>query len=186
MTYASLNAKLNALLTTYPHTLLAIDGNCASGKTTLAGELQRLYGCNVIPTDHFFLRLEQRTPDRLQEPGGNVDYERFAAEVLTPLRARETFTYRPFDCKTGGFGDAITVTPNRLNIIEGTYSLYPALADAYHIKVFLCVPPEEQIRRITARNGTEMLQRFETEWIPMSEQYFAAFDVAGQCDFVFA
>ena len=32
--------------------------------------------------DDFFLRPEQRRPERFAEPGGNVDRERFAAEVL--------------------------------------------------------------------------------------------------------
>ena len=57
--------------------LIAVDGRCASGKTTLASALERETGCNVIHMDHFFLRPEQRTKQRLEEPGGNVDYERF-------------------------------------------------------------------------------------------------------------
>ena len=50
--------------------------------------------------DDFFLRPEQRTPERYAEPGGNVDRERFLAEVLIPLRAGETVQYRRFDCST--------------------------------------------------------------------------------------
>ena len=48
--------------------------------------------------DHFFLRPEQRTPERLRTPGENVDHERFLEEVLCPLRAGRVFWYRPFDC----------------------------------------------------------------------------------------
>ena len=58
--------------------LLAIDGRCAAGKTTLAAQLARLSGCTVVPMDHFFLRPEQRTEERFLEPGGNVDRERFS------------------------------------------------------------------------------------------------------------
>ena len=36
--------------------IIAIDGRCASGKTTLAEALGRHYHCNVIHMDHFFLR----------------------------------------------------------------------------------------------------------------------------------
>lgn len=32
--------------------------------------------------DDFFLRMEQRTPERLREVGGNVDYERFGGDGL--------------------------------------------------------------------------------------------------------
>jgi len=67
-----------------PRLRVAIDGPCASGKSTLGKTLQEIYGCPLIHMDDFFLRPEQRTPERLAQPGGNVDYERFAKEVLTP------------------------------------------------------------------------------------------------------
>ena len=40
--------------------LIAVDGRCASGKTTLAASLERETGCNVVHMDDFFLRPEQR------------------------------------------------------------------------------------------------------------------------------
>ena len=49
--------------------VIAIDGRCAAGKTTLAAALQRETGCTVLHLDHFFLRPEQRTPQRLAQPG---------------------------------------------------------------------------------------------------------------------
>ena len=62
--------------------LAAIDGRCAAGKTTLAEQLREMLGCNVIHADSFFLRPEQRTEERLNTPGGNIDYERLLAEVI--------------------------------------------------------------------------------------------------------
>ena len=91
--------------------LIAIDGRCAAGKTTLAAWLQKETGCNVIHMDHFFLRREQRSSRRLQEPGGNVDYERFLTEVMTPLCRGQAFSYRPFDCKTMAFASPIAMEP---------------------------------------------------------------------------
>ncbi len=35
--------------------LIAVDGRCAAGKTTLAAQLQKDLGCNVIHMDDFFL-----------------------------------------------------------------------------------------------------------------------------------
>lgn len=75
--------------------IVALDGRCASGKTTLAALLLQRTGCSVVHMDHFFLRPEQRTRERLEQPGGNVDYERFLAEVLEPLRAGKDCSYRP-------------------------------------------------------------------------------------------
>ena len=45
--------------------LIAIDGRCASGKTTLAAFLQeRIQECAVVHMDHFFLQDAQRTKER--------------------------------------------------------------------------------------------------------------------------
>lgn len=65
--------------------LVALEGGSASGKTTLAALLEAVYGCSVFHMDDFFLRPEQRTPERYAQPGGNVDRERFWQEVLEPL-----------------------------------------------------------------------------------------------------
>lgn len=46
--------------------------------------------------DDFFLRIEQRTPERMTEVGGNVDYERFLETVLFPVSAKKSVIYQPF------------------------------------------------------------------------------------------
>ena len=160
--------------------IIAIDGSCTSGKTTLAGKLERLYDCNVFHMDDFFLRPEQRTPERLAEPGGNVDYERFRQEVLLPLKAGEPFSYRPYDCGTGGLKEPVAVTPKRINIIEGTYSHHPYFGDVYDLKVFLQVSEEVRRQRILQRPAF-LHRRFFEEWIPMEQHYFEAFSIEAGC-----
>ena len=51
--------------------IVAIDGNCTSGKTTLANQLAANYDCNVFHMDDFFLPVDMRTEERLTTPGGN-------------------------------------------------------------------------------------------------------------------
>ena len=183
--YQPLLDRIDALLKTETPIYVAIDGDAAAGKSSLASCLHKTYGCNVIPMDHFFLQSHQRTETRLAEPGGNVDYERFKAEVQTPLLRSEAFSYRPFNCQIGKLGDSVDIIEKRLNVIEGAYSLHPTLADMYHIKVFCTISAEEQLRRIEARNGEILRERFRREWIPMEKRYFAAFDIQNQCDFIF-
>ena len=65
--------QINMLLEEKNFVIVAIDGKCTSGKTTLASKLAELYDCNVFHMDDFFLRPEQRTPARFAEVGGNVD-----------------------------------------------------------------------------------------------------------------
>lgn len=164
--------------------LVAIDGNCTAGKTTLAGKLAEVYDCNVFHMDDFFLRPEQRTAERYGETGGNVDYERFREEVLVPLTTGKPFSYRPFDCKRLTLSQPVTVAPKRLNIIEGSYSHHPYFGDPYDLKIFLRVTPELQRQRILERPDF-LHQRFFEQWIPMENRYFREFQICQKSDLTF-
>lgn len=162
--------------------LLAIDGGSASGKTTLAALLAQRHGCPVFHMDDFFLRPEQRTPQRLAEPGGNVDRERFFSEVLQPLRQGGPASYRRYDCQTGQLLPPVLRQAGQLNVIEGAYSMHPELSALYDLSVFLAVSPETQRRRILQREPAFKQQLFFQKWIPMENRYFQAFSIPERCD----
>lgn len=174
---------IDALLARKDRVIVAIDGNCAAGKTTLAGILAREYDCNLIHMDDFFLRPEQRTAERYAESGGNVDYERFREEVLLPLGKGLPFSFRPFDCRTLTLGEGVQVSPGRLTLIEGSYSQHPYFGDAYDLRIFLSVTPELQRTRILERPAF-LHKRFFEEWIPMENRYFEEFEIRQKCDLV--
>lgn len=162
--------------------ILAIDGRCGSGKTTLAGVIAQRYKAEVIHMDDFFLRQEQRTPERLAEPGGNVDRERFRKEVILPIReGQEQFKYQRYDCFRQELGETVHIAESPLIVIEGAYSCHPYFGDIYDIRIFMDVHPAEQRDRILTRNGPEMLPRFVSEWIPMEELYFKTFKIKEKC-----
>lgn len=162
---------------------LAIEGGSAAGKSTLGQLLADRYGGNLFHTDDFFLRPEQRTPERYAEPGGNMDRERFEAEVLIPLRAGAPFSYRKFDCGTMELGERVEVAPQRLNVIEGAYSMHPDLEKYYDFGVFLAIDPSLQKERILKRNGS-MAERFFKEWIPLERRYFEELQPRERCDII--
>lgn len=164
--------------------IIAIDGRCASGKTTLAAELSKKYDCNVIHMDDFFLRPEQRTAERLSMPGENIDHERFLEEVLLPLRAGKDFSYRPYNCKKGQLDDPIVVKPNSVNLVEGSYSCHNNLYEYYDYRIFMTIDEEEQMKRIISRNGSEVAKVFKEKWIPLEEKYFSAFGIKSRCDLI--
>ena len=145
--------------------IFALDGMCASGKTSLSNALGFVFRAPVFHMDDFFLPAEKRTKERLSEVGGNVDRERFREEVLAPLAAGRTVSYRRFDCGTMTILPPVEIKPGRLNIVEGAYACHPELRGYYARTACLTVPPEEQLRRIRARDGEEMLERFRTMWI---------------------
>lgn len=77
--------EISALSAESSHIIIAIDGRCGSGKTTLAAELASALDATVFHMDDFFLRAEQRTEERLKTPGEFVDHERFLEEILKPI-----------------------------------------------------------------------------------------------------
>lgn len=160
---------------------IAIDGVCGGGKSTLGRALAKKYDCNLFHMDDFFLRTEQRTPERYAQAGGNVDYERFQKEVLDHLTDRDGLTYRPFDCSRMELGMPRTVSYSRLNIIEGSYSCHPYFGDIYQVRFFVDLPDKAQKERILARNGEEKYRRFVNEWIPMENRYFDVYGIRGKC-----
>ena len=135
----------------------------------------------LFHADDYFLRPEQRTPERLAQPGGNMDRERLAAEILEPLSRGGAVEYRPFDCKTMSLGAPRFSRSARLNIVEGSYSLHPELERYYDLSVFLNISPETQRRRILERNGPEWGQMFFGRWIPLENAYFQATRAAERC-----
>lgn len=161
--------------------IVAIDGHCTSGKTTLSKYFSLKYNCNVFHMDDFFLRPEQRTEERLNEIGGNVDYERFHEEIIIPLKSGTKFSYRPYDCHSKAFKNKITVSPKILNIIEGSYSMHPSLSHNYDLKIFLNISEKLQHERILNRNK-DLHQKFFNQWIPMENSYFNEYKIPEQCD----
>lgn len=176
--------RISELLETQSRAVIAIDGQAASGKTTLAEELSRRFGGCVIHTDDFFLPAELRTPERLAVPGGNIHYERFCDEVIHGIMSGEPFEYSVFDCGSMSISGKKTATPEGAVIIEGAYSLHPKIPDIYDIKVFLSAPLEIRLERILKRNGEQKLKMFTEKWIPLEEAYFAACGTKEKCDFV--
>lgn len=163
--------------------IVALDGRCASGKTTLAAELEQRYGWSVVHMDHFFLRPEQRSPERYAQPGGNIDHERFLEEVLIPLRAEERPVYRPFDCHTQILLAPVPFDPGPVVLVEGSYSCHPALWAYYDLHAFLTVGPTVQMERIIAREGEGYARVFREKWIPLEEEYFSACQVERRCEY---
>ena len=163
--------------------LIAIDGNCGSGKTTLANYLKEQLGCSLFHMDDFFLQPHQRTPERLSAPGGNVDYERFQEEVLDHIADSDGVTFQPFSCKEWKLVDAITVPYHDIVLVEGSYSHHPHFKDCYDIKIFLEISEEEQKQRILTRDGETVWPMFEQKWIPMENRYFETCKIRKNSDY---
>ncbi len=164
--------------------IIAIDGNCAAGKSTLASKIAEHFYMQIIHTDDFFLPPSMRTIERLSKAGGNIHFERFNSEVISGIESGNNFIYRIFNCKNGEYSQSDIIYSDKSIIIEGSYSLHPEIKDVYDFRIFLEVDSKTQLERILNRNGKEALKVFKEKWIPMENKYFEAFNIKSKCDLI--
>lgn len=162
--------------------VIAIDGRAASGKSTLAADLARYIGGVVVHADDFFLPFDKRTDERLSEPGGNIHYERFRAEVIDHLG--ESFDYGVFNCSEGRVTEQRHIPADCPLIIEGAYSSSPVFGRYYDLSVFVTASYEIRISRIRERNGDIKAEMFKKRWIPLEEVYFETFRIEDAADMI--
>lgn len=174
---------INQLMQVGKPAVIAIDGRCGSGKTHFSALLQKLFPCNVVHTDDFYLPFQSRTPHWKDEVGGNMDFSRLLSEILIPASSGNPLIYRPYDCHAGRLSEAAKLPVCPLTVVEGSYSTHPHLADKYDMKIFLTCSQEEQERRLKAREGSAF-SAFQRQWIPFEERYLKACDTEAHSDFV--
>lgn len=163
--------------------VIGIDGRCASGKTTLSSFLKNELDANVFHMDDYFLRVEQRIKERFEEPGGNVDRERFLEEIGSRMHTDEDIIYAPFDCNEMKVKESMRVKQKKYTIIEGAYAFHPELIHLYDLKIFLDIDPDVQIQRLEKRNP-DKVKMFINRWIPFEERYFDTFKIREKADIV--
>lgn len=163
---------------------VAIDGCCASGKTTLANQLAVIFNAQVIHMDSFFLPVDMRTEQRLSQTGGNVHYERFCNEAVRGIKSGQSFKYGIYSCATDTLSESEAINPQNSLIIEGSYSLHPEIPDICDLRIFLETDSETQLERILNRNGASALEAFKSKWIPLENRYFEEFEIKNKCDVI--
>lgn len=139
--------------------LAALDGPCASGKTTLAGQAARQLGCPLVHMDDFFLPPARKTPARLAQPGGKCGLGAGAGPgpgPPVPGRARPVL---PLPLPYRGVWAPVSLSPAPLVLVEGVYALHPALRDFYRLRIFLEAPWPVRRARLLDRGGPELLAR---------------------------
>ncbi len=163
--------------------VIALDGFCASGKTTLAEFFEIQYGARVIHTDDFYLPREMRSDERYAEPGGTIHYERLMEEVISRLSA-PSLSYGVFSHETFSIVKTRVLPFARITVIEGAYASHPFFGEYADLRCFMETDPGSQRERILSRNGAERLKLFEARWIPYERNYEAAFGIREKADFI--
>ena len=163
--------------------VLALDGRCGSGKTTMAAALAEQFPDSIVlHTDDFYLPPAQREPDWEKTPCANMDLARLRDEVLVPARDGQSVPYRAYSCREGAYQPVKQLKTQPLVILEGSYSQHPLLTPYEDFRVFVTCSDDEQSRRLQAREG-ERYTNFAARWIPLEEAYFAQYNVEVKADF---
>lgn len=160
--------------------IIAIDGKCCSGKSSLADLLKEKYDAVLIRTDDFYLPQEARTESRMKEIAGHMDYERFNDDVVSNLG--KEFTYYKYNREIDKFDKIELIKNNKLIIVEGTYSLLPYFDKYYDLSIFLDIEYDNQINRIIARNGESKLKDYVNKWIVYENRYFNFYNIKHKAD----
>lgn len=185
-TFSSLAETISSLLSAHPSrpVLIALDGRCGSGKTTLAAQLaERFPDSAVFHTDDFYLPPADRVDGWEHIPCANMDLARLSREVLTPARAGDAVCYRAYSCREGAYLPAKSIASKPLFLVEGSYSHHPLLTENYDLRVFVTCSKEEQARRLQAREG-KRYPNFVQRWIPLEEGYFAQYHIETHADLI--
>ena len=184
ITIPALVEKISTLLSDQPArpVLVALDGRCGSGKTTLAAQLTERFPQSItVHTDDFYLPPSRRVTGWEKIPCANMDIQRLRDEVVAPARAGQAFSCQAYSCREGAYLPPRPLGPAPLVIVEGSYSHHPSLAPYYDIRIFVTCPPDEQARRLREREG-ERYSNFVERWIPLEEGYFAEFGIEDKAE----
>ncbi len=172
----------NFMEKTKDYTITSLEGKCTSGKTTITKLLEDKY--TVINIDDFFLSKEKKTPNRLNEIGGNIDYE-LVKEVLEQIKKswkenKQVLEYKIFDCSKQQYNIKKITLKNKV-ILEGVYSYHPYFNNLIDYLAYLQVDPNTQIKRIENR---PLKDKFINEWIPLENKYFDYHQLEDNCDVI--
>ena len=163
--------------------VLALDGRCGSGKTTMATALAEQFPDSIVlHTDDFYLPPADRVPGWEQIPCANMDLARLRDEALRPAYEGQPVQYRAYSCREGAYLPARELAAQPLVILEGSYSHHPLLTGHETLRVFVTCSKPEQTRRLQAREGARCAD-FAARWIPLEEAYFAQYNVEVKADF---
>lgn len=154
--------------------IIALEGRCASGKTTITSNLKNV---TIIDVDEFFLRKELKTEERLNEIGGNIDYDLYE-QCLQKIKPNTTITYTIFDCTTQSYQEKTIYIKDKV-LLVGVYSYHQKIRKYINKLIFLIVDKDTQLERLKQR---KMYLRFINEWVPMEEKYYNSFDFIGSSD----
>ena len=144
--------------------LIALEGRCASGKTTISKLIKDV---TLIHIDDFF---DEKKEDRL-------NYKELINLLnrIKYAKVGEIIEYNAFSCRDWKYYKK-EITVNNVILFEGVYSYSEEIRDYFDKVIFSVISKDEQLYRLNKRENEYYLQKYLNEWIPREEEYYESFD----------
>lgn len=149
-------------------TFVGIGGHGAAGKSTLAA---RVPGAQLVATDEFW-------------DGDGFDLERLRGEVFDPLIAGRESRYEAWDWAQRCPGNAKTIQPTGVVVVEGVCALHRMFRHDYDVRVWVETPADIRLARGIARDGEAARATWVERWMPSEDRYVMRDDPISCADIV--
>ena len=180
---AQVEALIEKVLSERKTVIVAIDGRCGAGKTTLAAALAERFRGTVFHLDDFYLSPQQRAKRIKKEGFANADLKRFENEVLKNISRKEPFSYFKYLPKSGTSEEVKVEVLTAVNIVEGSFCTDASLRAYFDLKIFLTAGLEQRLERLLKRK--ENIEEYINKWIPYEENFFRKQGTESAADVVF-
>ena len=138
-------------------TIIALEGRCASGKSTITNKLNNV---TIIHADDFFSKTDLLNFDALDK-------------VLSKLKLNEKLEYTVYNCMNDTYQTKIIEKIKPVVIVEGVYSFHQKIRNYYDKLIYVETSKELQISRLKARTNSQTLyDKFINIWVPREEEYY--------------
>lgn len=150
--------------------IVAIEGKCCSGKSTLA---DLITNATIIHADDFF------------SDSTSLDFKRIR-NVLSNLKPNQSFTYEVYNCMTDYYYKKTIDCVKNIVVLEGVYSYHQELRDLIDKVVYVNSIKEIQMKRLEDRckHNKELFDKFINLWIPREDEYYDSYDFILNSDLI--
>jgi uridine kinase len=166
---------LQARMQTSP-LLVAIDGQSAAGKSTLARFIQQqIPNTVIVQADDFYRVMDEHERAALDAKGGYLtyyDWLRLEAQLLLPLAQGHSARYQRYNWGENRLGEWTVIPAEGVIVVEGLYTLRPELRAYYHVKIWVETSFPTRMRRQGKRTDPwEWVERWEAAEVFYVQQH---------------
>jgi uridine kinase len=182
---SALSESIRARARPGERTLIGIDGRGGSGKSTLAKDLCDALAPHaaILGVDTFFKPLSEWQPE-FGRAVPHLRWEDFHA-ILQRLRAGKIARYRAYDWRNDLLAGETEVSAP-IVLVEGLYAIRQSARDSYDLAIWVEALLDTRMKRVVERDGSEFLERWNREYLPLEQEYIQSDEPWRRADIVIA